>query len=206
MEFMCERCGYQVKQRCALFRHLHKQKPCPAYMSDIDRQHLIDKLVQCAKPLSVDMSHSNLAARDFSRDENIEYVLTNHDLVIKCIKKKDIARIIREVNFNPMHPENHNIRAKEGTRTMEYIEGGVAHECDCEYGAKYILYTAWRVLDKYQNDNRGRLRSTLSGPEWYECKKWIDNLTDEDENPQYNMLLEMIWELTVSVTSTPHNR
>lgn len=203
MEFICERCGYQVRQRCSLLRHLHKKTPCPAYMSSTDREALIRKIVECARPISVNMAQTNLSARDFSRDENVEYLLSNHELMVKCIRTRDVMRVIREINFNPLHQENHNIRVKDEMHmTMEYIDGGQPHECDFEFGTKYLLFNGWRVLDLYQNTNRGRLRTILSGPEWYECKKWIDNLTDEGEDNarKYRVMLEKVWSMALSVT------
>ena len=99
--FVCRRCGYRTDVKCNLLNHLSKYKICSPLLEDIERQALIDELVN----KDVVESTCKFCNKDFSKRCSLyrhnkickERLLAN--LQKECDKLREENRFLKE-NMN----------------------------------------------------------------------------------------------------------
>lgn len=105
--------------------------------------------------------------RDFG-NENLDYVMLNDDLLNRVVRARNMHALIREVNFHPDHPENHNVYASKDTFLVR--EDGEWTELDEEFFTMQAFSAYYKIIDfKLKKDGKHVF--------------WFDRLYDDSKDP-----------------------
>jgi predicted Fe-Mo cluster-binding NifX family protein len=172
--YFCEHCGKKFKQRQNKWRH--KKYNC-------EKKKLNDnKMVQKLSKLENDIvnlkkenkmiiknsinnskinSDNTIIVNNFGR-ENLNYL--NNNMLKKILMKgtKSISSLIKQIHFNPKHPENHNIRIKN--KKLKYAE--VRENDKWKYKHKQAVLDdlvdfGYITLEEFKENNENELDELL---------------------------------------------
>lgn len=88
-------------------------------------------------------------------EESIQH-LTN-PFLDKCLEtcNSGVTNLLREIHFNPMIPENHNIRSlSKKQNTLECYLNGAWHPCDKNNTLDKMIKNGYKILFRYFANNR----------------------------------------------------
>jgi len=127
--------------------------------------------------------------KDFGGQENTEYL--DQDMLMYSLKDQDIHTVLKELHFNPEHPENHNVRVKNlNQNLMEYIENGKWVVDNKDRVLQYMVMNGWRILDTFYRDNTDTVENSMSETEIDQSLTWLQKIYDEDGNLLRNLKSE----------------
>lgn len=119
--------------------------------------------------------------RDFAINENTKYM--KPEFLLECFRQMDMIKVIEEMNFNPEHPENHNVRIKnQNQNLMEFYQNGkwlISKKNDILFD---LIMNGYRVLNTYYKNNKEDVEYELDDEEIYDSLAWLKKIYNEDKN------------------------
>lgn len=123
--------------------------------------------------------HIHVTPKDFSH-ENTEYL--GNQFLYECFKDQEIINVVRELHFNPEHPENHNVRLKNEKKSqMEVIENGNWVVDTKDSVLDTLIMNGWRVIRTYYNTNKDSLEEDMEEREFISSVRWMNSISKGDE-------------------------
>jgi hypothetical protein len=131
-KYICDHCNKEFTRKDSLKRHLKNRckfkKAIKETKEDI-KDKLEDMLVEMSEMKKLIKNqkqivnetkiNNNIMVNNFG-SENIDYITEKVLNNIMSYPKSSIPKLIKQIHFNPNHPENHNIRIKN--KKLKYAE------------------------------------------------------------------------------------
>lgn len=128
----------------------------------------------------INNNNIQINVKDFGINENKDYL--DHGFLLECFRDMNLCKVLKEVHFNPDHPENHNVRLKNQRQNlMEYKHNGEWIIEKKEIVLYDLIMNGYRVLNTYYRNNKSNVDFELEDDEINESLSWLKKIYNEDK-------------------------
>ena len=168
-EIKCEFCGktftrrnnlnYHIKKRCKLKKNITNE--IDKMKKEIEELKITNKIINNTIKNNQINSNNNIIINNFG-NENMDYITDNMLKNLLLQGSNSIPCLIKQIHFNPEHPENHNIRIKN--KKLKYAE--VRENNEWKYKHKKAVLDdlvdfGYVTLEEFKDNNEEKLDKLL---------------------------------------------